>query len=160
MSDLVTCHSSALQESQLEEFGIYPAYGANGISGYSDYAMLNVPSILIVKDGSGVGTLKYVQGEYSVIGTLNYLIPENDTDLRFIYFALKAFDFSHYKTGMAIPHIYFRDYGKSKIYYPNAEIRTSIVKSLTSVEHKISVERDLLAGLVYQKNYLMQSLFI
>lgn len=157
---MVTCHSSTLQESQLEETGAYPAYGANGISGYYNTPMLNVPSILIVKDGSGVGTLKYVQGEYSVIGTLNYFTPKDSSDLRFIYFALKAFDFSPYKTGMAIPHIYFRDYGKSKIYYPCADRRIGIVKALTSVERKIDVERAILTGLMSQKQYFLQVLVI
>ena len=65
------CNSSILQESQVAENGSFPVYGATGISGYTETADVNGESILIIKDGSGVGTVKFVTGEYSYIGTLN-----------------------------------------------------------------------------------------
>ena len=52
------CNSSTLQESQVAENGSFPVYGAAGISGYTETADVNGESILIIKDGSGVGTVK------------------------------------------------------------------------------------------------------
>ena len=86
-------------------------FGANGLVGYTDMPQMNGDAILIIKDGSGVGTTSYAQGEFSVIGTLNYLTAISNYDLRYLYFVLSVFNFQSYKTGMAIPHIYFKDYG-------------------------------------------------
>ncbi|HIZ92545.1 MAG TPA: hypothetical protein H9807_10605, partial [Candidatus Bacteroides merdavium] len=67
----LSCNSSTLQESQVAETGTFPVYGATGISGYTEAPDVNGESILIIKDGSGVGTVKHETGEYSYIGTLN-----------------------------------------------------------------------------------------
>ena len=76
IKDCLECNSSILQESQVAEYGASPVYGATGITGYTEAADVNGESILIIKDGSGVGTVKYVTGEYSYIGTLNRLIAK------------------------------------------------------------------------------------
>ena len=47
-----------LKESDLEGEGAVPAYGAAGLSGYTDSVLSDGDSILITKDGSGVGSLR------------------------------------------------------------------------------------------------------
>ena len=92
IKDCLECNSSILQESQVAEYGASPVYGATGITGYTEAADVNGESILIIKDGSGVGTVKYVTGEYSYIGTLNRLIAKDGYYLKYIYFALQRND--------------------------------------------------------------------
>ena len=58
IKDCLECNSSILQESQVAEYGASPVYGATGITGYTEAADVNGESILIIKDGSGVGTVK------------------------------------------------------------------------------------------------------
>ena len=53
--------------------GLCKVFGANGLVGYKDVPQMNGDAILVIKDGSGVGTVSYAQGKFSVIGTLNYL---------------------------------------------------------------------------------------
>lgn len=72
-------------------------FGANGLVGYTDMPQMNGDAILIIKDGSGVGTISYAQDEFSVIGTLNYLTRKENYDLRYLYFALSVFNFQPYK---------------------------------------------------------------
>ena len=155
-------NSSTLQESQVAENGNFPVYGATGISGYTETADINGESILIIKDGSGVGTVKFVTGEYSYIGTLNSLTVKDGYCycLKYIYFALQGFSFEPYKTGMAIPHIYFKDYGKAKIYCPPYKLQTIISQQLTYIESKIDVEKRILSNLARQKSYLLSQMFI
>lgn len=93
----LSCNSSTLQESQVAETGTFPVYGATGISGYTEAPDVNGESILIIKDGSGVGTVKHETGEYSYIGTLNSLTAKDGYCLKFIYFALQNFVLSHIK---------------------------------------------------------------
>ena len=128
IKNCLECNSSTLQESQVAETGTFPVYGATDISGYTETAGINGESILIIKDGSGVGTVKFVSGEYSYIGTLNSLTAKDGYCLKYIYFALQRFSFEPYKTGMAIPHIYFKDYGKAKIYCPSFSLQTLIAR--------------------------------
>ena len=154
IADCLDCHSSTLQENQLNEAGGYRVYGANGICGYTDNPGINCDAILIVKDGSGVGNVSYAMGEYSVIGTSNYLTAKNGYSLRYLYFSLKKFNFAPYKTGMAIPHIYFKDYGKAKIYCPSLEEQERIANNLSKIERSI---KDCC---IVQKQYLLQQMFI
>ena len=160
ISDCLECHSSTLQENQLNEAGGYRVYGANGICGYTDSPAINGAAILIVKDGSGVGNVSYAMGEYSVIGTSNYLTAKNGYSLRYLYYSLMKFNFVPYKTGMAIPHIYFKDYGKAKIYCPSLEEQERIANNLSKIERKIEIERSIKDNCIMQKKYLLQQMFI
>ncbi|MEQ2450599.1 restriction endonuclease subunit S [Odoribacter splanchnicus] len=160
IKNCLECDSSTLQESQVAENGAYPVYGATGISGYTETADVNGEAILITKDGSGVGTVKFADGEYSYIGTLNRLIAREGYCLKYLYFALQGFCFEPYKTGMAIPHIYFKDYGKAKIFCPTIEEQSIIAKSLSVIGNKISVEKQILFCNQLQKSYLLSQMLI
>lgn len=156
----MVCHSSTLQENQVGSSGKYRVYGASGICGYTDSPEVADDSILIVKDGSGVGTVTYANGEYSVIGTSNYLTARNGYLLRYLYYCLMCFNFTPYKTGMAIPHIYFKDYGKAKIYCPSIDEQKKIAAALSNLEGKIEIEETILRQYTNQKQYFLQQMFI
>ncbi len=160
IADCLDCHSSTLQENQLKELGKCRVYGANGVCGYTDSPAINGNAILIVKDGSGVGNVSFATGEYSVIGTSNYLTAKSGYNLRYIYFCLMNFNFAPYKTGMAIPHIYFKDYGKAKIYCPALEEQERIANVLSKIERKMVIERSITNHYIEQKQYLLQQMFI
>lgn len=160
IKNCLECNSSTLQESQVAETGTFPVYGATDISGYTETAGINGESILIIKDGSGVGTVKFVSGEYSYIGTLNSLTAKDGYCLKYIYFALQRFSFEPYKTGMAIPHIYFKDYGKAKIYCPSFSLQTLIAQKLSLIENKMEVEKRIILCYQLQKSYLLSRMFI
>ena len=160
ISQCLECHSSTLQESEVLPNGFDKVFGANGLVGYTNTAQMNGDAILIIKDGSGVGTVSYTQGRFSVIGTLNYLTVIGNNDLRYLYFALSVFNFQPYKTGMAIPHIYFKDYGNAKIYCPPFTEQKRIANVLSKLESKLFVEQELLASFNLQKRYLLSQMFI
>ena len=160
ISQCLECHSSTLQESEVLSSGLCKVFGANGLVGYKDVPQMNGDAILVIKDGSGVGTVSYAQGKFSVIGTLNHLTVIGNNDLRYLYFALSVFNFQPYKTGMAIPHIYFKDYGKAKIYCPSLAEQKRVANVLDKLESKLFVEQELLASFNQQKLYLLGKMFI
>ncbi|UVO71711.1 hypothetical protein NXW64_14090 [Bacteroides ovatus] len=43
--------------------GLCKVFGANGLVGYKDVPQMNGDAILVIKDGSGVGTVSYAQGQ-------------------------------------------------------------------------------------------------
>lgn len=139
---------------------IFPAYGAAGISGYTNTPLYNEDSILITKDGSGVGSLRYVRGSHSFVGTLNSLTPKEGIYLPYIYYVLQNVKLDSFKTGQAIPHIYFKDYGKEAIYCPSYYIQKKLAGGLELMESKKDNETVILQNLYKMKAYFLISLFI
>ena len=62
---------------------------------------------------------------------------------------------SKYVSGAAIPHIYFKDYGKEKIAVPSFNDQIEIAKELDKLNELIELKRSQLKDL----NNLTQSLF-
>ncbi|WP_368116191.1 restriction endonuclease subunit S [Bacteroides fragilis] len=160
LSECLECSSSTLQESDVCENGTYPVYGANGIVGYLDNYNAEKEAVYIIKDGSGVGTVSYVTGKCSATGTLNTLQAKEGYSLQYLYYMLKVFNFEPYKTGMAIPHIYFKDYGKAKIFCPSYTEQLKYVGVLSTIDNKLSAEQSILTDLSLQKQYLLHQMFI
>ena len=160
LSDCLSCSSSTLQESDVCGNGTFPVYGANGIVGYLDNYNTENESIYIIKDGSGVGTVSYVTGKCSATGTLNILQDKEGYPLQYLYYMLKVFNFEPYKTGMAIPHIYFKDYGKAKAFCPTYKEQLQYARLLSAIDKRLTVEHGLLASLSLQKQYLLRQMFI
>lgn len=160
MAECLECTSSTLQESEVSDLGTYPVYGANGIVGYLDSYNTSDEAIYIVKDGSGVGSVAYVKGKCSATGTLNILTAKQDYSLQFLYYLLKVFNYDPYKTGMAIPHIYFKDYGKARIFCPSYFEQIRYAKLLFAIDNKLSAEQIILTNLSLQKQYLLRQMFI
>ena len=160
MSECLECTSSTLQESDVSEVGTYPVYGANGIVGYLNGYNTSDEAIYIIKYGSGVGSVSYVKGKCSATGTLNILTAKQDYSLQFLYYILKVFSFVPYKTGMAIPHIYFKDYGKAHIFCPSYSEQLKYAKFLSTIDDKLLVEQNILINLSLQKQYLLLQMFI
>ena len=160
IAECLECTSSTLQESEVSDLGTYPVYGANGIVGFLDSYNTPDKAIYIVKDGSGVGSVAYVKGKCSATGTLNILTAKQDYSLQFLYYLLKVFNFEPYKTGMAIPHIYFKDYGKAKIFCSSYSKQLRYAKMLEAIDAKLLIEQTLLISLNCQKQYLLRQMFI
>ena len=158
--ECVECSSSTLQECEVCEQGAYPVYGANGIVGYLDDYNTEGEAVYIIKDGSGVGTVSYVTGKCSATGTLNTLQAKGGYSLQYLYYLLKVFNFEPYKIGMAIPHIYFKDYGKAKVFCPSYTEQLQYARLLSAIDSKLSVEKNTLRNLSLQKQYLLRQMFI
>ena len=160
LTECLECKSSTLQESEVCEQGTYPVYGANGIVGYLDNYNTEGEAVYIIKDGSGVGTVSYVTGKCSATGTLNTLQAKEGYSLQYFYYLLKVFNFEPYKTGMAIPHIYFKDYGKAKVFCPSYTEQIQYARLLSAIESNLSIEMNILTNLSLQKQYLLRQMFI
>ena len=160
INECLECHSSTLQESEVLDTGRYPVYGAIGVCGYTDAPDVSGDGILIIKDGASVGVTYFADGSYSSIGTLNRLTAKKGINLSYVYYCLKVMNFAPYKTGLAIPHIYFKDYGKHKIWCPSFEQQSRIADALINIDNKMHVEKSLLEQLNSQKRYMLNQLFI
>jgi len=113
IKDICDKGSSSLKQKDVEgNDGKYPVYGASGIIGKINTYHQEKEYIAIVKDGSGIGRVTFMPAYSSIIGTLQYILPKEGYNIKYISYCLQSLDLAKYKQGAAIPHIYFRDYGE------------------------------------------------
>lgn len=116
IKDICDKGSSNLKQKDVEnQNGVYPVFGASGLIGKIDTYHQSKDYIAIVKDGSGIGRVTFMPAFSSVIGTLQYILPKEGFNIKYISYCLQSLDLAHYKQGAAIPHIYFRDYGEYEV---------------------------------------------
>lgn len=111
LGDLCTKSSSNIAQKDLENCnGEYPIYGASGFIKNVNFYKQEQPYIAVVKDGAGVGRVMKLPEKSSVIGTMQYIIPNNDIDVSYLAYAMENMNLAKYCSGATIPHIYFKDY--------------------------------------------------
>ena len=138
LKDICEKGSSNIKQSDLKDLtGDYPIFGASGYIQNVDFYQRDRDYIGIIKDGSGVGRTMLLPAFSSVIGTLQYILPKEGNDIKFINYALQNIDFSKSIQGAAIPHIYFKDYGETEIFVPPLSEQKRIVKFLDEEFSKI-----------------------
>ena len=156
ISEICDKASSNIAQNKIADIdGDYPVYGASGYVQNVDFYHRDTPYIGIVKDGSGVGRVNIYPAYSSLLGTMQYIIPKEGYQLGYVSYALKGLNLSSFASGAAIPHIYFKDYGKCKIDVP------PLIE-----QERIVAELDLLQGIIEKKkeqlkayDQLAQSIF-
>ena len=107
--------SNLAQKDLVFDSGIYPVYGASGKITKVDFFHQGKPYLGLIKDGAGVGRVMQLPANSSVIGTIQYIFPKENIDLKYLYYLIKYLDLGKSNTGATIPHIYFKDYKKRKV---------------------------------------------
>lgn len=121
IKDICDKGSSNVAQKDLEGHdGEYPIFGASGFVKNVDFFHQDREYVGIVKDGSGIGRVSFYPPKSSLIGTLQYIFPKEDYDIRYVGYCLQSLDLASYRQGATIPHIYFRDYGEREVLVPHS----------------------------------------
>ena len=152
--------SLALNKIKLKKIG-YPVYGADRIVGYIDEFQQEEKYISVVKDGAGIGRLKLCQPKSSILGTLLCIKSKKlkKYHLDWIYYQMNTINFTSYKKGSGIPHIYFSDFKTESIRVPNPKEQQKIAACLSAVDESITAQVEKIEHLQQHKKGLMQGLF-
>ena len=157
LEDICTTTTSSLTLKELEKNeGIYPLYGASGLIKYIDFYKQEKEYIGIVKDGAGIGRIMFLPKNSSVLGTVQYIFPNKNIDIKYLYFNLIKMNLKKYYSGSTIPHIYFKDYKKEKIKLYDLAKQKKIVKILENISEIIEKKKNKLQ----EYNKLSKCLFI
>lgn len=138
------CHKAASNIAQKDlsgHDGIYPIYGASGFIQNVDFYQQEEPYIAVVKDGAGVGRIMKLPAKSSVIGTMQYIIPNDTVDIGYLAYAMEFMNLAKYYTGATIPHIYFKDYQNERLPLPSLEEQRRITALLDKVTDLIAKRR-------------------
>ena len=148
LKDLCEKGSSSIAQKDLVDCeGKYPIYGASGFIKNVDFYQQENPYIAVVKDGAGVGRVMLLPGKSSVIGTMQYIIPNKGVNAAYFAYAMEHMNLSKYYTGATIPHIYFKDYCMEQLPAHNSVEQGEIARHLAALEKLIALRNEQLAKL-------------
>ena len=157
LADICKKASSSIAQKDLDgRNGSYPIYGASGFIKNVDFYQQENPYVAVVKDGAGVGRVMCLPGKSSVIGTMQYIIPNNGINVHYLAYALESMNLAKYCTGATIPHIYFKDYCTEPLRNHSNGEQVKIADTLDKVGGLISLRKQQLAKL----DELVKSQFI
>ena len=163
--------SNIAQKDIMECEGEYPIYGAGGFKKNVNFYQQELPYIAVVKDGAGIGRTMLLPAYSSVIGTMQYILPIDyeSIDLQYLYYAIVHMDLGKYFSGATIPHIYFKDYKKEKLFLPHGNCFTNrdtmtqpLMRSLPNPAHPkvlfIIILREKMPCLAPFLSFLMKNI--
>lgn len=157
LGDICTKGSSNIAQKDLDaRNGAYPIYGASGFIKNVDFYHQEKPYVAVVKDGAGVGRVMLLPAKSSVIGTMQYIIPNDDVNVEYLAYALEKMDLAKYYSGATIPHIYFKDYCMEELPVHSADEQRQIASILNQVSILIDLRKQQLSKL----DELVKSQFI
>lgn len=131
----------------LSNDGKYPIYGASGFIKTVDFYHQEQDYIAIVKDGAGVGRTMLLPKQSSVIGTMQYIIPNELVDIKYLYYAVVYMNLAKYYMGAAIPHIYFKDYQMEPLKLPSLSEQKHISAIFEKIDELINQRKTQLVQL-------------
>ena len=136
--------SSLAQKDLVFNSGIYPVYGASGEITKVDFFHQSKPYLGLIKDGAGVGRVMQLPANSSVIGTIQYIFPRENVDLRYLYYLIKYLELGKSNTGATIPHIYFKDYKKRKVKFRAYSEQRHIGQILELIDNQLTTYNNIL----------------
>ncbi|MBM6914163.1 restriction endonuclease subunit S [Gemmiger formicilis] len=145
LGDVCKKETSNIAQKDLEgRRGNFPIYGASGFIANVDFYQQESPYIAVVKDGAGIGRVMKLPAKSSVIGTMQYIIPNDAVDISYLAYAMEHMNLSKYFTGATIPHIYFKDYQKEELPLPPLDEQRKIAAVMDKVSDLIAKRRQQL----------------
>ena len=148
--------SNLAQKDILENVGEYPVYGASGFIRNVNFYHQESEYVAVVKDGAGIGRAMLLPAKSSIIGTMQYLIPKNNVDTKYLYYAIKSMNLSKYFSGATIPHIYFKDYKKELVPLYSKDKQKLISSSLEKLENIVAIRQQQL----FEYDQIIKSRFV
>lgn len=99
LGDVCKKASSNIAQKDLKgQAGSYPIYGAGGFIAGVNFYHREEPYIAVVKDGAGVGRVMKLPAKSSVIGTMQYILPNPGVDVGYLAYAMEHMNLGRYYT--------------------------------------------------------------
>ncbi len=122
--------------------GTVPVYGSNGIAGWHDEPLINVPMVVIGRKGS-VGEVHFALDGGWPIDTTFYVTTGPERDIRFTYYLLKYLDMRHMSTDSAVPGLNREAAHELSLLIPPLAEQRAIAEVLGALDDKIEANRRI-----------------
>lgn len=124
--------------------GIYPMYGASGHIKDVDFFVSNCEYLGVIKDGAGVGRVEKYPAYSSLLGTMQYILPREKTNIDYLKYLLISLHLENGVSGAAIPHIYFKNYKNTIVNMHSMQEQMKIAHHLDLLSNSILIAKKLL----------------
>ncbi|WP_372863573.1 restriction endonuclease subunit S [Psychrobacter sp.] len=145
--------------------GVYPYYGASGITDYVDDFIFDGDYVLLSEDGDNLRTRNtpiafMARGKFWVNNHAHILKGKNGNNTDFICYALQVADVNSYISGSTRPKITQRDMKNIPVYCPPLKEQKAIAHILGSLDDKIELNRQMNETLEAMAQVLFKSWFV
>ena len=145
--------------------GIYPYYGASGITDYVDDFIFDGDYVLLSEDGDNLRTRNtpiafMARGKFWVNNHAHILKGKNGNNTDFICYALQVADVNSYISGSTRPKITQRDMKNIPVYCPPLAEQKAIAHTLGTLDDKIELNRQMNETLESMAQALFKSWFV
>ena len=139
--------------------GRYRVFGANGPIGWTSEPLAPGPGVILGRKGAYRG-VAFSREPFFVIDTAYYVVPRNDLDMRWLYYAIKHYKLGEVDDGSPIPSttraaVYMLD-----VDVPPLEEQRAIARILSTLDDKIELNRKMSATLESLAQALFKSWFV
>jgi len=143
--------------ARLRRSGSIPVYGANGIAGYHDQAIVPEPTIIVGRKGSA-GEIQLTEVSSFPIDTTYYVVRREPAtlDLQFLYSALLHLNLARLRTSTGVPGLNREDAYRETVPLPPLAEQRRIVEILNHANRIRRLRREAIA----KARELIPALFI
>ena len=120
--------------------------GSSGVVGYHDTPLVAGPGIVIGRKGS-VGAVTWIAGDFWPIDTTYYLRPREETDFRWLYYAVSHLRLERLNEATGIPGLNRNTAAALKFVLPPLHEQRKIAAILTAVDDAIEKSQAVKSGL-------------
>ncbi len=145
--------------------GIFPYYGASGITDYVESFIFNGKFVLLAEDGDNLRTkntpIAFIANDKFWVNNHAHVIQGNElADTAFICYALQIANIESYISGSTRPKITQADMKKIPIFCPPLPEQKAIAHILGTLDDKIELNRQTNQTLEAMAQALFQSWFV
>ena len=148
-----------INKERVFKSGSIPIWGSNGIIGYCSEALYTKPVITIGRVGA-CGEVHKTNGPAWISDNALVVEPRDNTDFHFLYYSLKAFDFSSLISGTTQPLITQSAVKEQTILFPLLPEQRAIAHILGTLDDKIELNRRMNETLEAMAQALFKSWFV
>ncbi|HDR8943160.1 TPA: restriction endonuclease subunit S [Burkholderia vietnamiensis] len=143
---LELAYGRSLPKGQRVDTGSIPVYGSNGIAGWHDEALVEVPTVVVGRKGSA-GAVQYVDGPCFPIDTTYFVRVKDGFDFnpKFLFYMLRRLDLTRLRTATGVPGLTRDDAYRETIVVPDPDEQEIVVDLLSRADGILQLRQEAMA---------------
>ena len=151
--DTVFSVCSGKDHKQLSD-GPFPVLGSGGIMRYADNFLYDGESVLIPRKGT-LNNVMFMQSPFWTVDTMFYTRPKRKNIMRYVYMAIRDFDFARLNTGTGVPSMTASIIGRIAISIPPEPVAVKTDQLLYDIFSRIDSLNVEVDALTLQRDTLL-----
>ncbi len=147
---------NTITSKEINEDGLYPVYGGNGLRGYSNTFTHEGDFILIGRQGALCGNINYVEGRNYI--SEHAIAVQTDENMQWLKYKLENWNLNRFSESSAQPGLSVEKLVRYKLVIPTRLEQNKIADILQLWDTAIAKQTTLIEKLTLRKRGLMQQL--